>query len=59
MSQIAELRRELRAFLPELEIKTDEPMKLHTSVRIGGPCDLMLLPDSAETLRCALAFLYS
>ena len=58
MMQNADLEREMRKFLPELEIKTDEPMKDHTSFRIGGSCDLMLLPKSAEELRSVLRFLY-
>ena len=32
-------------------------MRLHTSFRIGGPCDAMVLPRSVEELRAVLAFL--
>ncbi len=28
-----------------------EPMKNHTTFRIGGPCDIMLLPKSCEEIR--------
>ena len=31
--------------LPELLIKTQEPMKNHTTFRIGGPADLYVCPD--------------
>ena len=46
-----------KALLPELtqilgadSILTDEPMKLHTSFRIGGPADLFLLPKTEAQL---------
>ena len=40
--------RELRARCPGLTILENEPMSRHCSFRIGGPCDAMLLPSSAE-----------
>lgn len=46
--------------LPELEaalgaatggrLRRDEPLARHTSLRIGGPADLLLLPDDVEAL---------
>ncbi|MBI3912269.1 MAG: UDP-N-acetylmuramate dehydrogenase [Armatimonadetes bacterium] len=47
----------LRAFLaqqmPDTEIRFDEPMSRHTSFRIGGPADALLLPRTLEDLqRC-------
>ncbi len=32
------------------ECRRDEPMRLHTSFRIGGPADLFLIPESAADL---------
>ena len=58
MSQFEILAKELQAVLPDLEIKLDEPMKLHTSFRIGGPCDLVVIPHSAEELASCLAFFH-
>lgn len=58
MRQFLELEEELRGNIPDLEIKTDEPMKEHTSFRIGGPCDLMLLPKTAKALRTVLTLLH-
>ena len=55
MSQIEDILREIRAKLPDLPIKEQESMKLHTSFRIGGPCDAMVLPRSSEELRAVLA----
>ncbi|MDD6188159.1 MAG: UDP-N-acetylmuramate dehydrogenase [Clostridiales bacterium] len=40
----------IRALFPGLEIRENEPLKNHTSFRIGGPADVMLLPKSAEEL---------
>lgn len=31
-------------------VKIDEPMKNHTSFKVGGPADLFVTPDSAENL---------
>jgi len=38
----------MREFLPENQIKLNEPMKEHTSFRIGGPADIMVLPTNIE-----------
>jgi len=51
MSQIKDISKELRTKLPDLVIKEQESMKAHTSFRIGGPCDLMVVPQSVEELR--------
>ena len=40
----------IRAALPELELREEEPLSLHTSFRIGGPARLMALPGSGEEL---------
>jgi len=41
----------MREFLSENEIKINEPMKEHTSFRIGGPADIMVLPTKLEQLK--------
>lgn len=43
--------RELREILSEGQIKTGEPMKEHTTFRIGGPAKLFLRPDREEELK--------
>ena len=40
----------IRDFLPEIELRFDEPMSRHTSFRIGGPAEVMAFPKSAEEL---------
>ena len=44
------LARALREALPSLEIREKEPMREHTSFRIGGPAEVLLLPGSSEEL---------
>lgn len=39
----------------EANVLTDEPMKRHTTFRIGGKADYFVCPDSAEKLRQILA----
>ena len=40
--------RDVRSRCPELTVLESEPMSRHCSFRIGGACDAMLLPSSAE-----------
>lgn len=42
------LTQELRAACPRLEVRENEPMKNHTTFRVGGPARLMALPRSEE-----------
>ena len=39
------------------EILFDEPMKKHTSFKIGGPADLFLRPSSEDSLLKILEYL--
>lgn len=39
------------ALLGEEKVKVDEPMKRHTTFRIGGPADCFLLPSTEEELQ--------
>lgn len=38
----------LQSFLQSDQLLLDEPMKLHTTFKIGGPADYLLLPSSME-----------
>lgn len=42
------LVKDIRAALPGLELRLQEPMSRHCSFRIGGPAAVMALPASAE-----------
>ncbi|KXG78587.1 UDP-N-acetylenolpyruvoylglucosamine reductase [Fervidicola ferrireducens] len=37
--------------IPSDRVKIDEPMKYHTSFRIGGPADVMVLPQDVDEIR--------
>lgn len=51
------LIKELRAALPGLELRENEPMSAHCSFRIGGPARLMACPASAREAAALLRFL--
>jgi UDP-N-acetylmuramate dehydrogenase len=38
------------------EVRFKEPLCFHTSLRIGGPSDIFIIPQDAEDVRKALAF---
>lgn len=60
MMNAAELQaflRELRTRCPEMPVLEQEPMARHTSFRIGGPCDAMLMPGSRREIEAAAALL--
>lgn len=52
MDRLIEL---LSAFAKPRQILTDEPMALHTTFRVGGPADVMFLPESPDQVARALA----
>ena len=47
---------ELFNFLPSERIKVNEPMKEHSSFKIGGPVDIMVLPESIEEIQRILHY---
>ena len=48
MEDFGLLTRELRALLPGLELRENEPMKAHCSFKVGGDAAAMALPSSVE-----------
>jgi len=48
--------RQLNQVIPEHRIAWDEPMSQHTTFRIGGPADALVIPTSEEELQRVLAF---
>ena len=48
MERLEQLAYRLRRELPGLELREHEPMKSHTTFRIGGPARLMALPKTTE-----------
>ena len=59
MERLEQLARKLRGELPGLELREEEPMRNHTTFRIGGPARLMALPrngkEAAAAVRLAAA----
>jgi UDP-N-acetylmuramate dehydrogenase len=47
---------ELRQQLPAEIVRENEPMKYHTSFKIGGPADLMVLPRSLEEIKYVVTY---
>ena len=50
MSHLTDFQRNITAFLPEIELRFNEPMSQHTSFRIGGPAEVMAFPKNKEEL---------
>ena len=40
----------LKQIIPEKYILSNEPMKKHTTFRIGGPADIFAAPESIEEI---------
>ena len=48
--ELNSFQEEMRHFLPEIELCFAEPMSRHTSLRIGGPAEVMAFPKTAQEL---------
>lgn len=49
------LYEKLTAVLGQEKVLTEEPMKKHTTFRVGGPADLFVMPSSEEEVKAAVA----
>lgn len=54
-----QLKEKLRTIVKENQIKTNEPMKLHTTFRIGGPADYYITPANEAELKEIVSFCHS
>ena len=45
---------ELKHIIPEARIKADEPMKAHTTFRIGGPAKYFVIPETKEEIKAII-----
>lgn len=50
------LARQLRELCRD--VRQDEPLRRHTTFRIGGPADVLVVPRGADELRAVVAWLY-
>ena len=54
MKQYAALIKHLDKVIDEANIKVDEPMKNHTSFKVGGPADILITPESIEEVQAVI-----
>ena len=54
MDRFSALATELKRTLPGLELREEEPMRGHTTFRVGGPARLMALPGSRKEAAAAV-----
>ncbi len=45
----------LKSLRPEI-VYIDEPMNKHTSFKIGGPADVLVMPQTVEDVKCVWTF---
>ena len=50
MTELTAFQRKIKEFLPDIDIKMNEPLSKHTSFRIGGPAEAMAFPKNADEL---------
>lgn len=50
MTEFTDFQMKIRDFLPEIELRFNEPMSRHTSLRIGGNAEVMAFPKSRGQL---------
>ena len=50
MTELTDFQRKISAFLPQIELRFQEPMSRHTSFRIGGAAEVVAFPKTREEL---------
>ena len=50
MTQLTDFQQRISAFLPDIDLRFDEPMAKHTSFRIGGGAEVMAFPKNREEM---------
>ena len=54
MTELTEFQRKIAALLPDVELRLNEPMAKHTSLRIGGGAEVMAFPKTEKELAALL-----
>ena len=54
MSEMTQLQQAMQAAFPQTELRMEEPLALHTSFKIGGPCEVMAFPRTIQELSALL-----
>ncbi|MCL2391171.1 MAG: UDP-N-acetylmuramate dehydrogenase [Oscillospiraceae bacterium] len=52
MDKFSSVIRNITQSLPQLKLRENEPMKDHTSFKIGGPVRVMFFPETAQEVVC-------
>ena len=50
MTELTDFQEKIAALLPDVELKFEEPLAKHTSLRIGGGAEVMAFPKNGEEL---------
>ena len=48
--------KKLEEIIDESKIKYNEPMKKYTTMKVGGPCDAIIFPESIEDIKNVIKF---
>lgn len=54
MTELTAFQRKTAELFPEISLRFNEPLKLHTSLRIGGPAEVMAFPKDSSQLKSLL-----
>jgi len=46
----------LKELIGKENVSTNEPMKNHTSFKVGGNADILVMPEDAEQLKRIMSF---
>lgn len=50
MTNLTDFQRDISRLLPDIKLLFNEPMAQHTSFRIGGPAEVIVFPNDADSL---------
>ena len=50
MKELTDFQRKVAEFCPNIRLQNNEPMAKHTTFRIGGPAQYMVMPQTVEEL---------
>jgi UDP-N-acetylmuramate dehydrogenase len=56
MKDYLEIGNKLKSIVGEENVCFNEPMKLHTSFKVGGPVDILVTPESYETVQNIITY---
>ena len=51
MIELTDLQQRFREYVPDVDLRFGQPLRNHTSFRIGGNAEIMAFPKNADDLR--------